>query len=374
MTRRSCKPKSVERFCRHATELCAARDWRTVSQIPLDGAVTWLGEQRAAQRWSGTTHDGVASALRCWAQFMADHQLTPLNVLARLEGSGDVGGEGSRAMRTDEARAIIAAARRWETTDRRVKSPLALWYTFLCLSGLRVAEAGKVRWRDLTLIDGRFSIVTDPAWSKNAKRMEVPINTELAGLLEAHRRASPANADAPIFRVTPNRHTFGTVLNLSGVRYQDDRMRIVSQHSCRKWLATELDRLGASPGIQALALRHFEGVTQKHYTDRLVGEAREYFERLPSLWPVEPCDQITNGGPAKSGGPDACKGPEESIGCLDGQARSSGSSTQIRAQMPIPVGKSVLDGATEAHLKYLEIVALALRSGDGSGTHHTSTI
>ena len=370
MERRGCVPRSVKKLCGHASELCARFNWRTVGELTLDGAVTWLGENRASRRWSGPTHDQVVSALKCWGAFMADHGLTAVNVFARLETSGEVCGEGSRAMKTEEASRIIAAAHKWETTDRRVKSPLALWYTFLCLTGLRVAEAASVRWMDLDL-DTSPSITTDPAWSKNARRMVVPINAELCGLLREWRRASPANPESPVFPVTPNRHTFGTVISLARVPYHDNRRRIISQHSARKWLATELDRLGASAGIQALGLRHFEGVTQKHYTDRLLDEAREFFDRLPKLWPVETCETITPSGPCENDGLNGCNPGEESIGSTDSQARSSESSTRVRTQLPIPVGNRVLEGVLETHLQFLKIVALTLRSGDGSGTPET---
>ena len=366
MTRRGCKPRSVERMCGHATELCARHAWREVRELTLEGAVVWLGENRASRRWSGPTHDQVCSSLRCWGQFLHDHGTTVTNVFGRIEPSGEVGGEGSRAMLTSEARLIVAAARNWETHDRKVKSPLALWYTFLCLSGLRVAEARRVRWQDVDLGE-RPAITTDPSWSKNGRRMRVPVNAELAPLLRSHRQAGGAPG-APVFPVTPNAHSWAKVLSLSGVPYEDDRRRVVSPHSCRKWLATELDRLGAPPGVQALALRHFEGVTQRHYVDRLESEAREFFENLPNLWPTPLCEPDNSKADVETAPNRVDDQPEKVEDGTKPSGRSAQDEHPTRArQWALPSSRTVLDGVVEAHSEFLKLIATALRGSDSAG-------
>ena len=365
MRRRGCKPRSVANFTGRAVGLCAYHGWRTVSEVTLDGAHRWLGEQRAAARWSGTTHDQAVSALKCWGEFMVSVGFVVSNPFGHLEACGEVGAEGSRAATTDEARAIVSAARRWEATDRKVKSHLALWYCFLFLTGLRCAEAEAVRWRDLELDGDAPTLWADPTWSKNRRRMGVPLNDEIAGLLRAHRRAG-GGPDAPVFERTPNRATWHRVLNLARVRSEDDRRRTLTQHGCRKWLASELDRLGASPGILATALRHFEGIAQKHYVDRLLGECREYFSRLPKLWPDGTC-----GVPE----PHIPKNPLDSGPRMvesDGVLGSRPTAAEARfdgPQMPIvrEGNRALVADLLEAQAEFLGRIARALRAGDCYG-------
>lgn len=210
-----------------------------------------------------------------------------INPLRHLESSGEVGQEGMRALLTAEVLAIVRAARHWETHDRKVKAPLALWYCFMCLTGLRVREAGRIRWCDVVLEGEEPRIITDPTWSKNGLRMLVPLNTEIAGLLRGWRAANVTAPEAKIFPRTPNYYTWVKVLSLARVKSEDERRRVAGPHSCRKWLATELDRLRASAGITSMVLRHYNGITDRDYVDRLQSEAREYVEKLPKLWPED---------------------------------------------------------------------------------------
>lgn len=370
MQRRGCKPRSIKNFTDKARSLCASQDWRTVSDLALAGAIRWLAEQRASGRFAGTTHDQAVSALRCWGEFLEKVQIVTANPFQHLEACGETGGEGSRAALTEEARKIIAAARRWETTDRKVKSPLALWYTFLFLTGLRTAEASAVRWSDVILDGAEPGIVTDPAWTKNGKRMAVPLNSEIAGLLREQRRATKIRDDGRVFPRTPNRHTWHRVLSMTDVRSVDERLRSLTAHGCRKWLGTELDRLGASPGIVALALRHYQDLAQERYIDRLSSEAREYFERLPRLWPDAICvldNQLGPSNPQDSGDSDACNPTGQPIDLIEPTDAVQVEHASQGSKCPFPIPESVLERVIETHARFLEIVASALRPSDDPG-------
>ncbi len=121
-----------------------------------------------------------------------------------------------------------------------------------------------------------------------------------------------------------------------------------------------------------MALRHFEGVTQRHYTQRLLTEAREIFERLPKLFPTgqsvetyETPPEPDNSNPDLKSAPPALEPPAGmTISSSVDSGGPSGSSTKILAPMPICAGKSVLEAVVETHRMYLEIVARSLRTSD----------
>lgn len=373
LARRGSKPKSIATMAGRAEELCAVRGWRTVSEVEISGAIHWLAEQRASKRWSGTTHDQAVSALRCWGEFMAKVGLLTCNPFQQLEGCGEIGGEGSRAALTEEARKIVAAARRWETNDRKVKSPLALWYCFLFLSGLRTAEASSVRWCDLELDGEKTAVVTDPAWTKNGRRMRVPLNSEIAGLLREHRRAAKTRGDGVVFPVTPNRHTWHRVLSMTDVRSVDERLRPLTAHGCRKWLASELDRLGASPGVVSLAMRHFGDLAQERYVDRLCEDARDFFERLPRLWPDGTYERFSDPEPQKNSDGGVAPRARPTIDLVQPSDSLRVEHAFEARKCPFPVSKTVLQGVVEAHLAFLKLVDSAMRSEGGDDGNPTKT-
>lgn len=125
--------------------------------------------------------------------------------------------------------------------------------------------------------------------------------------------------------------------------------------------------LGASTGIVALTLRHYQDLAQERYIDRLSSEARDYFERLPKLWPVPPYAPITKNGPSilrDSGENDACKPANEPIDWCQpsGSLRVEHASADLKCED----AKSVLESVIETHARFLEIVASAMRSSDAS--------
>lgn len=292
MRRRGCVPSSVRAFSEILSKCCAYTGWQTVGSVTLGAAMEWLAHQRD-QGWSGTTSDRAASALRCFGDYLRKAGHTSVNVLHDLEPSGEQGEEGSRALTLEEARAMIRVARERETRDRRAKGNRALFYCFLCLTGLRANEAARVRWRDVQL-DGVPQITTSPDWSKNGKRQRVVLNTEIAGLLREHRRAVDSRPDGKVFPTVPNRATWRDTRERAGIPPDDDRGRTLSQHGCRKFFASILDRTGASPGVVARLLRHATGITQQRYIDPQISEEIEAVEKIPRLWP-DPGNPVPDG-------------------------------------------------------------------------------
>lgn len=303
MERRGCRASSVKQFGRHARLLAEYMGWSSVEQITLAGAQEYLAAQRKAG-WTGTTHDGAVSALKCYTRFLYNTKLIQDNTLQFLEASGEQGGQGARALTLTEARGIVAAAQERARRTRKDKGCTALFVAFLCHTGLRHEEASRCTWGCIDTDADPPVLVTDPAWAKNGRRDTVPLHPELVRLLERHRASVPDAKNRPIFPHAPNRHTWHIDREAAGVSREDSRGRSATFHSCRKYLATMLDRTGASPGTVARILRHAEGITQQRYIDADICAEVEAVKRLPELWP-ESGTKILDGTRARADSPSA---------------------------------------------------------------------
>lgn len=319
--RRGKRKLSISRFLT-SVRLCAAdMGWATIDDVKSSDALEWLGRMRETRGWSGVTHDGVATHLRCFGKFLKAADLVPENPLHSLQSSGEVGGEGARALNTDEARKMIATALARTAGNRKAKGDRPGFYLALFLTGLRWEEMTRVRWRDIDLA-GR-TLTSDPSWSKNKRRMRIPINAELAAFLQHHRgKAAP---DDPVFPVVPARASWRQDREIAGIAPQDERGREATAHGARKWLATELDRMGCPEGVTSRILRHFKTITAKHYIDVDTKDMLPWAEKLPRLWPdnlpnprrMSPEQKSPEGGAKKldTGGPRTEDGGAVPVDC-----------------------------------------------------------
>lgn len=282
MERRGCRDTSVKAFGRHAQRLIEFTGWSSTDAITLAGTHEYLAAQRKAG-WNGPTHDGAVSALRCFTRFLHQTKVLPDDPLVHLEASGEQGGQGSRALTLEEARAIIQTAYDRGIRTRKDRSSMPVFVAFLCHTGLRCEEASKITWGDVDLEADPPVIVTDPAWAKNGRRDVVPIHPEMLGLLRRHKSGVPDKRTDRIFPRGPNRRIWDKDREAAGVAYEDSRGRAATYHSCRKYLATMLDRTGATPGTVARILRHAEGITQARYIDADLEAEVLAVSALPSL-------------------------------------------------------------------------------------------
>lgn len=212
----------------------------------------------------------------------------PQNPFEFVEASGESGGAGSRALTTDEVRAMLRVALDRQQRDGRAKGNRALFWAFLALTGLRGSEAEACRWRDIDLDGEPPALYSDPKWAKNGRRMRVVLNAEIRALLTDHRRSVPCRPDDLVFPVTPNRASWRAMRELAGVAAEDARGREATAHGLRKWLATTLDATGASPGVVSRILRHSDNLAQERYIDPDPRAEVEAVGRLPRLWPDPP--------------------------------------------------------------------------------------
>lgn len=284
MERRGCKAGSVKTFGTHATRLIEFAGWSSPDQIDLRTTIEYLSAKRKSG-WSGTTHDGAVSALRNFGAFLFKTGSLKANPLEHLEASGETGGQGARALTLDEARALVRAARERALRTGKDKSSAALFYMTLLHTGLRHAEAAALLWGDVDLDSKTPVLVSNPAWSKNGRRELVPLHSELHTLLRTHRKTVRDGRENKVFPHAPNRHTWDVDREAAGIKRIDARGRQASYHSTRKYLATMLDRTGASPGVVSRILRHADTLAEARYIDHDLSAEVAAISALPAIEP-----------------------------------------------------------------------------------------
>ncbi len=203
-----------------------------------------------------------------------------------LESSGETGNPGDRPATTAEARALIRASVLRCATDRRVRMNAVMYWLFLAKTGLRAwEEAPKITWGDVYDLDGPLPhLWTRKENSKNGRRMRIPLNKELVGLLKMHRRCVPAEAGDRVFPKVPNRATFN-VDRGNAMIAPDDGTGVLGAHSLRKWLSSQLDATGCSAGVRYKIMRHAGNLTETAYTRTELEAEVAAVNALPDLWP-----------------------------------------------------------------------------------------
>ena len=318
MERRGAREASIRQFVKRVRNAAAACGWRAPADIRYDQAAEWLARERKAKEWSGTTTDGVVSALRCFARFCHAAGLVTLDPLLALNRSGEQGGPGERALTVEEVRALVTIASAATARDRRARCPRGLYYGFLALTGLRTIEAGKCTWGDLDLLGDPPALYSDPKWAKNGKRQRVCLCPEIVEKLSEWGGCVPSGRSDPVFPESSNRATWIKDRIAAGIPEVDGRGRRCGLHSLRKAFCTMLYATGASDATISRLARHESSITQSRYIDPDCALEVEAVRRLPKIFAcgqltqVPLCQKLRNGA-AKKENMHACGAGEVSI-------------------------------------------------------------
>jgi len=268
-----------------------------------------------------------ASAFRRFGKHLQRMEVFPGNPLELLESTGEPSDPGDRAGTTEEVRALLVNSIQRCTGNRKARGNAPLYWLWLALTGLRAwEEAPKVLWGNIYDLDGPTPhIWTDKRWSKNGRRMRIPIASALRDLLVMHRRSVPNGAGDRVFPQVPNRATFNVDRGNAMIRPKTGE-GVFGAHSLRKWLSTELNRTGCNAGVRYKILRHAGNITEDRYTATDLAEELAAVNNLPRLWPEKmPVPEGFSAGPRKSG--------ENSLDSAGGFADADG----VKAERAVPM-------------------------------------
>ena len=188
--------------------------------------------------------------------------------------------EGQRAGRwlsPEEIRLLMAAARRMARSDgQRMRNDVVM--TLLCTMALRREEISVLRWRDLSLQDGR-AVLRVHGKGRKVALLDVPPNVLRA--LEAWRtvvapgEARPPGAMPLVVRVFKGGKPGKTALTPEGVwllvhqAAREAELGNVAPHDLRRSVAGALQSSGVSVDLISRLLRHSNVAVTERYLSRL---------------------------------------------------------------------------------------------------------
>jgi len=275
MRRRHKADCSIKRMGTHIQACCNWVGWVGVRQMDGEGLTRWLGAMVSERKWSGATHDVALAALRAFGKFCHAQGWVDRQPFAGIAPSAMPAREAAGALTVEQARAMVRAGSRAFRSDRRARCNRGLFYGLLILSGLRYAEASRIRWRDLDLDADPPVLVTDPAWAKNRRELRIALAPPLVRELRAERDRVAGQPDERVFAMIPNRGTWASDRKAAGVPAVNGQRRKLSFHSCRKTLATWLyamvlpDGSRVSEAVVKAIMRHDQGDAHARYAETL---------------------------------------------------------------------------------------------------------
>lgn len=262
------RPADVRQFAQLA-------DWVTLGDITRtsieDAVEAMLTPPAAVKPKTATERLG---RLRAFLTYCVDRGWMTRNPAQDIRPPKVVRGDGSRALTVDEVQRLIAAVNEHARTHPHTINR-APYYIIASVTGLRVSEMQRLRWRHVVLDAERPYLALDGDVTKNGKAVDLPILGPAIGAFAAIRPPG-VGPDVPVFDVIPKRKTFDKDLERAGIPKRDERGRSASLHSLRKHLATALIEGGADIYTTKTMMRHSSiAVTEQSYVDVKVGKVAQ---------------------------------------------------------------------------------------------------
>jgi integrase len=279
-----------------AERVAAAKGWGSLAEFTRAGIIEFfadymdrpmkIGKAEPAPNGkcpSAKTYNNMLTALRLVLAWALTVEIVKENVAASILLREEDGEHGVRALKVEEVRRLVAAAKEQEAQHRRCKGKRSVFYLFLAHTGLRPAEAMRVQWGDLFIDAPPFRmLVRKGVARKSRKPASLPLHPEIAAALGELRNG--AGAADPLFRYRPSHHTVDADLQRAGIPKTDDRGISAAAYSLRKYLATHHGILGTPDALRKLVTRHATiEETDRHYTDPSWGDLKAAADRMPSL-------------------------------------------------------------------------------------------
>lgn len=294
------RESSIRAFAQVVRAAILTQHWRRPEDATWKAVTEYMAAKRANEEWKGSTYNRNLSAFRSFSRWWSDRSNQP-DPLRSVRRADDDSGDGARASNLEEARQLIAYARRRQG-DARSKGNRALYWLMLFAVGCRGEEPARWRWKHLHL-DG------DAPWidwtreiQKSKKHQPTGISPRVAALLQAHKHTVPHAPDDRVFPIVPPRQTFRADRDGCGIAALDDRGRPYSPHSARKGFSTILTAQGVPEKMVDRLMRH-SGRVEHRYYDPSIEEQVRAASQMPELWGVtENLDGISKKGVAESVG------------------------------------------------------------------------
>lgn len=296
LTSRGVRPSSVTRFRQLTERVSKSQGWNTIADVNYLSAVAFLSARRRGENggkeWGPSTYNQCVTVLRTFGEFLRRAKYTTVNPLDDLQTWKQAGGDGCRALKVDEARAVIRVALARQN-DARAHGFAALFWHTLAMTGLRYSELCSLAWGDVHLDQSRPCIRLRPnAHGNKAARADyIGLHAESSGLLKQWRTMVPSGVRDAVFPIVPTRTTWRQDRDDAGIKAVDERGRKTSVHCLRKTFCTLIDVPGAKSGLVAACARHKTTLTEKRYIDHEEGELWELVQTLPCLWPPDGGDK-----------------------------------------------------------------------------------
>jgi integrase len=223
--------------------------------LPVDLRGRHWGEREAAEAWrKATERFGAVRANKALARMrqiggilveQGERSTNPAAGLQPIRSRRII-----REMPPPETiEAIIGYVR---SRNLRNSEESANFIGFLAYSGVRVAEARAVRWRDMK--DGLIRVKGGDGGTKNRRDRDVPVIAKLAETLERMRHfpPEPIRPDRPLFTLVSPRHALANACERLGVEH----LRV---HDLRHFFATWCIQSGVDIPTVAGWLGHTDG-------------------------------------------------------------------------------------------------------------------
>ncbi|MCC6229857.1 MAG: site-specific integrase, partial [Phycisphaerales bacterium] len=262
------------------------------SHLDYQTVVGGLERLREEHGWGAATFRCHLSAFKSLHKHL---QRTTAGDIQAAEGPTDnEPGEGSRAATLDEARRLIAVAWDLEQNDRRSRSSRTLYWLCMFAAGCREEDHWHWRWDNVRLDAEIPHVRWAKGIQKNKRTMHVALAPELVGALREHRAAMQALAvtmptvertirhqltgrvarlslpvhpdapGAPVFICKPQRDVFRKDAQRAEIAYRDERERIFSPHSARKFFKTQMVLSGVPAELAEHLMRHSPKVAGRY--------------------------------------------------------------------------------------------------------------
>lgn len=160
--RQTLRPASVERYETNLDNIFNGLGVLRVSQITVDGVLTFRQNRLAAGRTPNTINKdvGALSTMLRWAK---EHKIVGSNPLDSLKPLPDSSPKEARALTDDEVGRLLQS------------SPLPwrdIWYAFL-VTGVRLGELASLTWRDVDWATGELVVRAHKAKGKRERRLRI---------------------------------------------------------------------------------------------------------------------------------------------------------------------------------------------------------